>query len=80
MPEAKDFIPWYKGKWDNVGPHSGTRLEKRPYYYKISEEGTKILIISAVERQGTLHATDFLQLDHQSFEKLKGIISSAFGI
>ena len=80
MPEASDFMPWYKGKWDNVGDHSGTRLEKRPYYYKISEEGSKILIISAVERQGCLHATDFLQLDRRSFEQLKGIVNSVFGI
>lgn len=81
MPEATDFIPWNQGKWDNLNAHSGTRVDKRPYYYKIIDfdEGTKILIISAVERGATLHATDYLRLDLRSFEKLTGIANAVLG-
>ncbi len=74
MPEVSEFLHWDSRKrdWDNVNEHSGTNLERRPYYYKIihSAGETKILIISAVERKSRLHATDFLLLNRQTLEQL----------
>jgi len=43
MPEASEFKLWTTRKWSNLHARSGTRLVRRPYYYKISEDKTKIL-------------------------------------
>jgi len=76
MPEASEFRLWTIREWGNVDKHSGTRLGKRPYYYKISRDKTKILLISAVDRPGLLNATDYLQLDSKAFKELEVIVKS----
>ncbi len=79
MPEVTAFLPWDTVDWDNVNEHSGTNLEKRPYYYKInrSAEGIKIVIISAPNRKPPLHATDFLGLNRQALKQLNEIAHTA---
>ena len=79
MPEASGFKLWNTRKWKHLHARSGTRLERRPYYYKISEDKTKILLISAVDKPGLLKASDYLQLDRNTFEKLKAIVKSELG-
>lgn len=76
MPEVEDFRLWATRKWVNVNEDSGTRLQERPYYYKVSEDKTKMLLISAVDRPGFLKATDFLQLDRKAFKELEAIVKS----
>ena len=76
MPEASEFKLWKTRKWSNEHARSGTRLVRRPYHYKISEDKTKILLISAVDKPGLLDATDYLQLDLKAFEELKAIVKS----
>ena len=79
MPEASEFKLWTTRKWSNLHARSGTRLVRRPYYYKISEDKTKILLISAVDKPGLLDVTDYLQLDREVFEELKAIVKSKLG-
>ena len=79
MPEASEFRLWTTRKWSDLRARSGTRLLRRPYYYKISEDKTKILLISAVDKPGILKASDYLQLDRNAFEKLKAIVKSELG-
>ena len=76
MPEASEFRLWRTRGWGNVDDHSGTRLGRRPYYYKISEDKTKMLLISAVDKPGLLNATDYLQLDRKAFKELEAIVKS----
>jgi len=76
MPEASEFRLWATRKWDNVNARSGTKLRRRPYYYKISKDKAKILLISAVDRQGPLKASDHLQLDRKAFQELQRIVQS----
>jgi hypothetical protein len=76
MPEVSEFKAWQTREWGNVDEHSGTGLQRRPYYYKISEDKTKILLISAVDRPELLNATDYLQLDRKAFKELKEIVES----
>ena len=76
MPEVSKFRLWTTREWGNVDERSGIGLGRRPYYYKISEDKTKILLISAVDRPGLLNATDYLQLDRKTFEELEVIVRS----
>jgi len=85
MPEATSFIDWRSAKlpWARLGEASGTNIvDKRPYYHKQitdPDEGPKILIISAVERNGELRETDYMLLNRQSYYQLMGIGHAAFG-
>ena len=76
MPEVSEFRLWTTRKWGNVDERSGVGVGRSPYYYKISEDKTKILLISAIDRPGFLKATDYLQFDRKTFEELGGIAKS----
>jgi len=83
MPEVSRFVLWSEVDWHNVDegtPKGG--IDRRPYYYKINNtsEGIRLVIISAPDRGAPLRATDFLQLDRQSFRELMRIANTAFGL
>lgn len=80
MPEASCFQPHMNYEWDNMSGYTGTALERRPYYYLIEYVPvSKLVVISAVERKGLLHATDFLRLDRDAFNELKALGDQVFG-
>lgn len=63
MPEMTDLLPvGSPAGWDNLTDNSGCGdLERRSYYYKTCPDGC-IVIVSAVQRGGLMHATDYLRI------------------